>query len=83
VPEPAAPGPSPAQAVSSEERARLVRCAFQNLPVELRETMTLFVYEDLGYREIADIANCSVKAVETRIYRARQLLKQTLPGLLS
>jgi RNA polymerase sigma-70 factor (ECF subfamily) len=52
--------------------------AFLCLSLELREAMTLFVYEGMGYAEIAVVAGCSTKAVETRIYRARQILKERL-----
>jgi RNA polymerase sigma-70 factor (ECF subfamily) len=51
------------------------------LPLDLREALTLFVHEDLGYADIAGILGCSTKAVETRIYRARQILKDQLKGL--
>ena len=83
VPEPAAAGPSPGETAATEERAREVFQAFRELPPDLREAMSLFIYEDLGYAEIAQIAGCSAKAVETRIYRARQLLKERLKSLLS
>jgi RNA polymerase sigma-70 factor (ECF subfamily) len=48
------------------------------LPAELRQPLILAVYEELPQAEIAAILNCSVKAVETRIYRARQQLRATL-----
>jgi RNA polymerase sigma-70 factor (ECF subfamily) len=35
----------------------------------------------MGYAEIASVADCSPKAVETRIYRARQILKERLNHL--
>ena len=56
-----------------------MREALVALPLDLRQAIILFVYEGMGYAEIAGIAGCSPKAVETRIYRARQLLK----GILS
>jgi RNA polymerase sigma-70 factor (ECF subfamily) len=52
-----------------------------SLPVDLREAITLFVDEGLSYREIAQVVGCTPKAVETRIYRARQILKIRLAGL--
>ncbi len=56
--------------------------AFLCLPPDLREAMTLFAYEGMGYAEIATVSQCSSKAVETRIYRARQLLRDQLKGLV-
>jgi len=60
------------------ERAAAVRNAVLALPEDLREAVTLFEYEDLSHAEIAAIAKCSAKAVETRLYRARKLLKASL-----
>jgi DNA-directed RNA polymerase specialized sigma24 family protein len=41
------------------------------------------VYEELPQAEISQILQCSVKAVETRIYRARQQLRASLSQSLS
>jgi len=60
------------------ERAAAVRNAVLALPEDLREAVTLFEYEDLSHAEIAAIAKCSAKAVETRLYRARQQLREAL-----
>lgn len=60
------------------ERAIAVRDAVLALPDDLREAVTLFEYEDLSHAEIAVIAKCSNKAVETRLYRARQQLRESL-----
>lgn len=73
--------PTPAAAAISAETLRTVEAAFAALPLELRETMSLFIFEGLSYAEIAAITGGSVKAVETRIYRARQKLKTSLAGL--
>jgi RNA polymerase sigma-70 factor, ECF subfamily len=59
-----------------------VRRAVAALPEELRQPLILATYEELPQAEIAQILKCSVKAVETRIYRARQQLRQLLGGLL-
>jgi DNA-directed RNA polymerase specialized sigma24 family protein len=40
-------------------------------------------YEPMGYAEIAAVAGCSAKAVETHTYRARQLLREHLKELSS
>ncbi len=56
----------------------VIDVAFQLLPADLREAMTLFIHEGMSYAEIALAVRCSNKAVETRIYRARQILKEKL-----
>ncbi len=77
----AAPGATPDQALQSEERAQAVRQAIAALPEALRQPLILSVYEGLPQAAIADILHCSIKAVETRIYRARQQLRAALAGL--
>ncbi len=69
---------TPDEAAESAEKFRMINSAFLALPHDLREAMTLFVYEGMGYADIAALTKCSSKAVETRIYRARQILKDAL-----
>jgi RNA polymerase sigma-70 factor, ECF subfamily len=68
----------PDQNLDLKERADAVRKAIAALPDELRQPLILAVYEELPQTEIADILKCSAKAVETRIYRARQRLRVSL-----
>jgi RNA polymerase sigma-70 factor, ECF subfamily len=75
--------PLPDQRVQTEERAAVVRQAVAALPDELKQPLILAVYEDLPQAEIATILKCSVKAVETRIYRARQQLRAALAEVMA
>ena len=61
-------------------RAAAVRDAVAGLPVDLREALVLFEYEGLGQAEIATALGCSVKAVESRVARAREKLRGALRG---
>lgn len=70
----------PSTRMQAKETAAAVRAAVISLPAELRETLILGVYENLSQAEIARILGCSTKAVETRLYRARQLLRKELRG---
>ena len=81
LPEPHSTEVSPDQAAVTHETEDQVRSAILSLPNELREALLLFTNEQLGYADIAVITNCSPKAVETRIYRARQILKELLKDL--
>lgn len=83
LPDSAAPDPTPGEAALAREQTAAVNAAILALPAALREALTLFVHEGLGYAEIAGIGHCSPKAVETRIYRARQILKEELKDLRS
>lgn len=73
---------TPAERLHGEERTVAVRQAVAALPEELRQPLILSVYEDLPQAEIAAILSCSVKAVETRLYRARQRLRVSLGELV-
>jgi RNA polymerase sigma-70 factor (ECF subfamily) len=46
--------------------------------VELREALVLFEYEQMAHAEIALAIGATPKAVETRIYRAREKLRGAL-----
>ena len=74
-------GPAPDEQMQTDERAATVRKAVAALPEELRQPLILAVYQGFSQAEIARILNCSVKAVETRIYRARQQLRTGLTEL--
>jgi RNA polymerase sigma-70 factor (ECF subfamily) len=82
LPELADTRPAPDEAAGSSEKFRAVHEAFLCLAPDLREAMSLFVYEGLGYAEIAAISQCTAKAVETRIYRARRILKGRLEAFV-
>jgi RNA polymerase sigma-70 factor, ECF subfamily len=72
----------PQQPIERHERAMAVRAAVEGLPHDLKTALLLFQFEHLSHQEIADVVGCSPKAVETRIYRARQALKKELAWLL-
>ena len=71
-------GPSPPENVQAEERADAVRRAIAALPEELRTPLILAEYEERSQAEIGAILGCTAKAVETRLYRARQQLRVSL-----
>jgi RNA polymerase sigma-70 factor (ECF subfamily) len=77
----AASGPDPAAALQRDETVGAVREAVARLPQDLRTALLLHHYEHLSYQEIADIAGCSERGVETRLYRARQRLRRWLEPL--
>jgi RNA polymerase sigma-70 factor (ECF subfamily) len=74
--------PSPSETVQAGERSAAVRRAVTALPEDLREPLILAEYEELSQAEIAVILHCTPKAVEMRLYRARQQLRTSLGRLL-
>lgn len=71
----------PSACAETKEKLQTIMLALFSLPVELREAITLFIDERLSHNEIAQALGCTPKAVETRIYRARQILKTKLVGI--
>ena len=55
-----------------------IRQALDELPEQLRIVFMLNVLEDLKYREIAEILECPVGTVMSRLFRARAMLKDRL-----
>jgi RNA polymerase sigma-70 factor (ECF subfamily) len=74
--------PSPSESLQAEERAEAVRRAVATLPEELRLPLVLTEYEGRSQAEVGEILGCTPKAVETRLYRARQQLRVGLGRLL-
>ena len=73
---------SASEQIATEERAVEVRAAIESLPHDLRTPLILSEYEGLSHAEIGAVLNCSAKAVETRLYRARNHLRKRLAGIL-
>jgi len=74
--------PSPKEAAVTAERAQAVRDAVKNLPEEMREAIVLCEWEERGVAEAAAILETTPKAVESRLYRARQMLRERLKSWL-
>jgi RNA polymerase sigma-70 factor (ECF subfamily) len=66
----------------SKMEAQQVRAAIRELPVEFREIILLREYEDLSYKEIANVLGCPVGTVMSRLGRARARLRTLLAGTL-
>jgi RNA polymerase sigma factor (sigma-70 family) len=73
-----APGDTPADSAERHDIASAVREHIQELPHGMRTVVLLFEYQDLGYEEIGATLGCTAKAVETRLYRARKILRELL-----
>lgn len=63
--------------LESEERERVNR-ALASLDERYRSVIVLLYYQKLPYEEIAAILGVPVKTVETRLYRARKMLRDRL-----
>ena len=48
------------------------------LPADFKEVSILRDYQGLSYQEIAEVVGCSVKAVKSRLFRSRSVLREKL-----
>lgn len=67
-----------AHAAELKERATAVRQAIDTLPRDWKEVILLAEFEGMAHGEIAAITGTTAKAVESRLYRARAALRQSL-----
>lgn len=74
------PRPGPQDALLQGEEANRIRDAMMALSDEYREVILLKHIEGHSYREIARLLKTSVRAVESRLFRARQQLHRMLHG---
>jgi RNA polymerase sigma-70 factor (ECF subfamily) len=81
--EPATGELGPDEALARDEALGALKAAIDSLPHDLKVCVLLHHYEHLSYREIASIAHCSERGVETRLYRARHQLRIKLAGFFS
>jgi RNA polymerase sigma-70 factor (ECF subfamily) len=73
-----ASSPAPNDEALAAERAAAVRLAVSKLPEDLREAVVLCEWEERSVAEAAIVLETTPKAVESRLYRARGILRERL-----
>jgi len=73
---------TPESELEGKEIAATVNRAMDALPEDLRTAITLREIEGLSYEEIANVMNCPVGTVRSRIFRARDAIAAELRPLL-
>jgi RNA polymerase sigma-70 factor (ECF subfamily) len=71
-------GKDPASIVARDDRHAEVREALTRLPYGYRAPLVLRFYNDLAYREIAEILSIPEGTVKTRIHRGKNMLRQRM-----
>ncbi len=69
---------NPESNIDDKRKLDAVQNAIARLPENLRAPLIMCTIEDMSQKQAAEILKISPKAVETRIYRARQLLSNAL-----
>ena len=68
----------PSFSMDSSEQAQRVRAAVNDLPDILRETVNLVYFEDMKYKDAADILHVPVGTVKSRLHAAMKKLAEKL-----
>lgn len=75
-------GETPEAVLASKQIAATVNAAIDALSEDLRQAVVLREIEGLSYEEIADVMNCPIGTVRSRIFRARESIASKLRPLL-
>jgi RNA polymerase sigma-70 factor, ECF subfamily len=75
-------GETPETVLASRQVAAAVNAAIEALSEDLRQAIVLREIEGLSYEEIADVMNCPIGTVRSRIFRAREAIAVKLRPLL-
>jgi RNA polymerase sigma-70 factor (ECF subfamily) len=73
---------SPESALARDELSAAIDRAIGQLPDDLRSAVTLREFDGLSYEQIAEIMECPVGTVRSRIFRARESIDQHIGPFL-
>ncbi|MDA3978855.1 MULTISPECIES: RNA polymerase sigma factor RpoE [Gallibacterium] len=73
---------TPENLTLSDELKDIVFKTIESLPDELKTAITLRELEGMSYEEIAEIMDCPVGTVRSRIFRAREFIENQLAPLI-
>jgi RNA polymerase sigma-70 factor, ECF subfamily len=62
----------------ASEQAGLVKQTLDSLPPEQKSAFVLKTYDNMSYEQIAEVMQCSIGTVMSRLFRARQKLRNAL-----
>ncbi|MGI0115916.1 RNA polymerase sigma factor RpoE [Zooshikella sp. RANM57] len=74
---------NPENRLLRDEIEKVVYKAIASLPDDLRSALTLREFDGLSYEEIAEVMQCPVGTVRSRIFRAREAVDKQVQPLLS
>jgi RNA polymerase sigma-70 factor (ECF subfamily) len=69
---------SPVRVVEGRQETLAVRRAINSLPLELRQVVVMKEFEELTFREIADVLDLPLSTVKSRLYTALKQLQMRL-----
>ncbi len=76
--EPPAPSEDQLENVLDDERRQEMREAIEELPEKMRKALTLRIYQELSYREIATVMKLKINTVKAHLFQAKEKLREKL-----
>ncbi|MBI1747594.1 MAG: sigma-70 family RNA polymerase sigma factor [Acidobacteria bacterium] len=70
--------PGPEEQLSREEVALAVRTALETLPSNQRDVIVMKEYQGLKFHEIAEVLDCPISTIKSRMYFGLQALEKEL-----
>ncbi|MAT39284.1 MAG: RNA polymerase sigma factor RpoE [Ectothiorhodospiraceae bacterium] len=67
---------NPADELEAEDFREIVDSALTELPEKYRAALTLYLVDDLSYEEISDVLKMPIGTVKTRLFRAKNQLRE-------
>lgn len=74
---------TPENALYRDELEEVVKQTLDRLPEDLRVALTLREFEGMSYEDIANVMDCPVGTVRSRIFRAREAIDKEIAPLLA
>ncbi len=73
---------NPENELARDELSKVIHQAIAELPDDLRSALTLREFDGMSYEQIADIMDCPVGTVRSRIFRARESIDKRMAPLI-
>ncbi|HNE25569.1 MAG TPA: RNA polymerase sigma factor RpoE [Pseudomonadales bacterium] len=73
---------NPENLLATQDLHRVVEETLAGLPEELRRALMLREFDGLAYEEIAEVMECPIGTVRSRIFRAREAIDEAIRPLL-
>lgn len=73
---------TPERQMLTDEIASVISKSIEDLPEDLRTAITLREFDGLSYEDIAEVMECPIGTIRSRIFRAREAIDNNLAPLL-
>ena len=75
-------GDSPEEILAANKLREVIFESLNNLPQDIRTVISLREFEGLSYEEIAEVLNCPIGTVRSRIFRGREIIQKRISPFL-